>query len=87
MGREVPVGFSESEFLDAFSVVLGNSFYLPSAGRFALLPPLTGIHRTGDEKACSLDYDPEKDKVVVTVQSNYRSAFCNDPHSRLDIAV
>ena len=72
-GSKLPEGFTKEAFLDAFSVVLCYAFYLPKAGRFALLPSLTGIQRTGDETACTLDYNPETDTVILTAQKDYKS--------------
>ena len=72
-GSEILQAFDEDAFLAAFSVVLSNTFYVPSAARFALLPPLTGIQRTGDERSCTLDYDPETDRITLTAQRDYRS--------------
>lgn len=74
----MPGGFTENAFLDAFSVVLCNAFYLPKAGRFALLPPLLGVQRTGDEAACILDYNPETDTVTLTAQKNYRCCVISE---------
>ena len=80
-GSEILQSFDEDAFLAAFSVVLSNAFYVPSAARFALLPPLTGIQRTGDARSCTLDYDPETDGVTLTAQRDYRS-LCFAPISR-----
>lgn len=58
--------FNEQNFKNAFSVALAHAVYLPSASCFALLPVASQLGRTGSEAGCQLDYDPEKQAVVVT---------------------
>lgn len=50
----------------AFSVILAHSVYLSSASCFALVPVASQFGRTGSEAGCSLEFDPDKQAVVVS---------------------
>eukprot|EP00887_Chlorella_sp_A99_P004667 scaffold4.g4667.t1 len=61
-----PAAFSEAAFLRAFSVVLAQAAFLPTAQCFALLPLVGGLARTGSAGGAILDYDEEKQAAVLT---------------------
>eukprot|EP00892_Ulva_mutabilis_P004342 jgi/Ulvmu1/227/UM001_0231.1 len=58
-------GFNEQAFLQAFCVVLAHAVYLPSARCFALLPYVSFMQRTGNDNGCTVDYDLEREEVIV----------------------
>ena len=64
--------FSEPAFLAAMTVVLAHAAYLPSAQCFALLPLVGGLRRTGSAAGAALDYDEERQAVVLVAQLPYR---------------
>lgn len=49
--------YNEEAFVQAFTVVLACSIYLPSAQCFALLPYVSFMQRTGNDNGCTVDYD------------------------------
>lgn len=70
--RFSPAVFNEAAFIRAFCVVLGSTQYLPSAECFALVPVASTMGRTGNDNGCTLDYDAERQSVVVTATRPYR---------------
>lgn len=65
----------ERGFLTSFVEVLHNAIFLPTANCFALLPPLIGMGRSGEESSCSVDYEPEEDVVFLTTQKDYKLIY------------
>ncbi|KAK9834919.1 hypothetical protein WJX84_007057 [Apatococcus fuscideae] len=63
---------NEQKFVEAFSVVLAHAHYLTSAQCFALLPLIPLLQRSTDPDAAVLDYDLDRNVVVVTTQRSYR---------------
>ena len=53
-------------------MVLAHAHYLTSAQCFALLPLLPLLQRSTDPDAALLDYDLDRNIVVVTSQRSYR---------------
>ncbi|KAF6255082.1 rubisco small subunit N-methyltransferase [Scenedesmus sp. NREL 46B-D3] len=70
--RFSPSVFNEAAFMRSFCVVLACSTYLPSAECFALVPVAGCLARTGNDNGCSLDYDAQRQAVVVTSTRPYR---------------
>eukprot|EP00882_Tetradesmus_deserticola_P007360 GHRQ01007754.1.p1 GENE.GHRQ01007754.1~~GHRQ01007754.1.p1 ORF type:complete len:476 (+),score=189.66 GHRQ01007754.1:146-1573(+) len=70
--RFSPSVFNEAAFMRSFCVVLACSTFLPSAECFALVPVASCLARTGNDNGCSLDYDAQRQAVVVTSTRPYR---------------
>ena len=63
-----PAGvFNWEAFLEAFVTVLARSFYLPSAGVFALVPGLNRVPRAS-RGACTVDYDVSRAEVTLVAR-------------------
>ncbi len=67
-----PDVFNEADFMRTFCVVLACSAFLPSAECFALVPVAANMSRTGNDNGCTLDYDPERQSVVLKTTRPYR---------------
>ncbi|KAF8071199.1 setd3 [Scenedesmus sp. PABB004] len=67
-----PAVWNEAAFMRAFSVVLAHSTYLPAAGCFGLVPGACLMGRTGNDNGCTLDFDAQRGRVVVTATRPYR---------------
>mmetsp|Transcript_15687 Transcript_15687/g.49275 ORF Transcript_15687/g.49275 Transcript_15687/m.49275 type:complete len:523 (-) Transcript_15687:134-1702(-) len=61
--------FSLANFLDAFSVVIANAVYLPSAECFAMLPVASSVRRVFG--APLLDYDFDRQSVTLSAAATY----------------
>lgn len=58
-------------FKNAMSVVLATASYLPSAQCFALLPVIGALRRTGSAAGAVLDYDVDRQSVVLSATRPY----------------
>jgi histone-lysine N-methyltransferase SETD3 len=70
--RFSPAVFNEAAFMRSFCVVLACSTYLAAAECFALVPVAGSLARTGNDNGCTLDYDAQRQAVVVTTTRPYR---------------
>ena len=59
--------FTWEAFLEAFVTVLARSFYLPSAGVFALVPGLNRVPKAS-RGACTVDYDVARAEVTLVAR-------------------
>ncbi|PNH12803.1 hypothetical protein TSOC_000234 [Tetrabaena socialis] len=66
--------FSEAAFCRAFSVVVGHACFLPAANVFALLPLASSMGRTGNGNGCDIDFDAERNAVIVTAKRGFRTS-------------
>ncbi|CAL8465053.1 g4588 [Coccomyxa elongata] len=64
--------YNREAFERAMSVVLAHAAYLPSAACFALLPLAAQAPRTGDESGALLDYDLQRERVIICATCPYR---------------
>lgn len=67
-----PEVFNEADFMRTFCVVLACTAYLPSAECFALVPVAGNMGRTGNDNGCTLDYDADRQAVVLRTTRPYR---------------
>eukprot|EP00878_Enallax_costatus_P003647 GHUV01003861.1.p1 GENE.GHUV01003861.1~~GHUV01003861.1.p1 ORF type:complete len:495 (+),score=148.67 GHUV01003861.1:1566-3050(+) len=67
-----PEVFNEADFMHTFCVVLACTAYLPSAECFALVPVAGNMGRTGNDNGCTLDYDTDRQSVVLKTTRPYR---------------
>ena len=54
------------------SVVLAAAVYLPAARCFALVPLISSVRRSGRPEAAVLDYDADRETVMVTAGADHR---------------
>ena len=60
-----------SDFLSAMMTVLAKAAYLPAAQCFALLPIIGSLRRTGSASGATLDYDFDRESVVLRATRGY----------------
>lgn len=61
----------ETDFLNAMMTVLAKATYLPAAQCFALLPIISSLRRTGSASGATLDYDFDRETVVLKASRKY----------------